>query len=63
MTSLPKQWQNSDLRETKQNEYHWKGIDERYSKMCFLLNLSHCVKRYKHFCQIVAVFTMPAHQI
>ena len=31
--------------------------------MYFLLNLSHCVKRYGHFCQILAFFTMPAHQI
>ena len=31
--------------------------------MCFLLNLSHCVKSYGHFCQILALFTMPAHQI
>ena len=52
-----------DLRETKQNIYHSKGIDESYPKMCFLLNLSHCVKSYGHFCQILALFTMPAHQI
>ena len=31
--------------------------------MCFLLNLNHCVKSYGHFCQILALFTMPAHQI
>ena len=31
--------------------------------MCFLLNLSHCFKSYGHFCQILALFTMPAHQI
>ena len=31
--------------------------------MCFLLNLSHCVKRYGHFCQILALFMMPAHQM
>ena len=63
MTSLSKQWQNSDLRETKQNIYHSKIIDESCPKVCFLLNLSHCVKSYGHFCQILAVFTMPAHQI
>ena len=63
MTSLPKQWQNSDLRETKQIIYHSKGIDESYPKMCFLLNLSHCVKSYRHFCSILALFKKPAHQI
>ena len=31
--------------------------------MYFLLILSHCVKRYEHFCQILALFTMPTHQI
>ena len=31
--------------------------------MHFLLNLSHCVKSYGHFCQILAFFTMPAPQI
>ena len=29
--------------------YQSKGIDESYPKMCFLLNLSHCVKSYGHF--------------
>ena len=29
--------------------------------MNFLLNLSHYVKSYGHFCQIVACFTMPTH--
>ena len=40
-----------------------KGIDESYPKIYFLLNLSHYVKSYGHFCQILAFFTMPAHQI
>ena len=31
--------------------------------MCLLLNLSHCVKCYEHFCQILALFAMPAHQM
>ena len=31
--------------------------------LIFLLNLSHCVKSYGHFCQILAFFTMPVHQI
>ena len=51
MTSLPKQWQNSDFHDTKQIIYHLKGIDEGYPKMYFLLNLSHYVKSYGHFCQ------------
>ena len=29
----------------------------------FLLNLSHYVKSYGHFCQILAFFTIPTHQI
>ena len=56
MTSLPKQWENADLRETKQIIHHSKGIDESYPKMYFLLNLSHYVKRYEHLCQILAFF-------
>ena len=31
--------------------------------MYFLLNLSHYVKSYGHFCQILGIFTMLAHQI
>ena len=31
--------------------------------MYFLLNLSHYVKSYGHFCQTLAFFKMPAHQI
>ena len=58
-----KQWGNADLRETKQIIYHSKGIDESYRKMYFLLNLSHYVKSCGHFCQILAFFKMPAHQI
>ena len=33
------------------------------AKMHFLLNWSHCVKSYGHFCQILALLTIPAHQI
>ena len=54
--SLPKQWKNSDLRETRQIIYHSKGIDKSYPKLYFLLNLSHCVKSYGHFCQILVLF-------
>ena len=46
----------------KQIIYHSKAIDEGFPEMCFLLNLSHCVKRYGHFYQILAFF-MSAHQI
>ena len=63
MTSFPKQCQNSDLLETKQIIYHSKGIDESCPKIYFLLNLSHYVKSYGHFCQICFFFTMTAHQI
>ena len=55
MMSLPKtmeQWENADLDGTKQNIYRWKGFHENYSKMKFLLNLSHCVKSYGHLCKI-----------
>ena len=48
MTSLPKQWQNLDLRETQQIIYHSKGIDMSYPKMHFLLNLRHCVESHGH---------------
>ena len=53
-------WQNSHLLETKQNIYHSKGIEE-LSKMCFLLNLSHCVKSYGHFikCWLLLWFRSP----
>ena len=51
---IKKQLQNLDLRETKQIIYHLKGIDESYPKMYFLLNLSHCVNSYGHFCQILS---------
>ena len=51
MTSIPKQWQNSDLHKTKQIINHLKGIDKSYPQICFLLNLSHCVKNCRHFCQ------------
>ena len=63
MTSLPKQWKNADLRETKQIIHHSKGIDESCPKMYFLLNLSDYVKSYGHLCQILAFLTMPAPQI
>ena len=33
MTSLQKQWQNSDLRETKQIIYHLKGFNKSHPKI------------------------------
>ena len=57
MTSLPKTMENVDLLETKQIIYHSQGIDESYTKMYVLLNLSHYVKSYGHLCQILAFFT------
>ena len=63
MTYYPKQWQNSDVRETQQIIYHSKSIDKSYPKMYFLSNLSHCLKSNGHFCQILLLFfTMSAHQ-
>ena len=62
MTSLPKPWQNSDLRKTKQIISQSKGTDESYPKIYFLLILSHFVKRYGHVCQFLTLFTMSAHQ-
>ena len=60
---IKKQWQNFDLRETKQIIYHLKGFDKSYPKMYFLLNMSHRVKSYGHLCQILACFTMRTHEI
>ena len=59
---ITKQWQNSDLRETKQSMHH-SSIDESYPKIYFLLNSNTYVKSYGHFCQMLAFFTMPAHKI
>ena len=63
MTLLLKQWENLDLRETRQIIYQSKGIDESYPKMHFLLNLSYYVKSCGHVCQFWHFFTIPAHQI
>ena len=53
----------SDLLETKQIIYNSNSFDQIYPKIYFLLNLSHCPKRYGHFSQIWALFTMHTHQI
>ena len=39
------------------------SLPKTMAKMCFLLDWSHCVKSCGHFCQILAVLTIPAHQI
>ena len=57
MTSLLKQWENSDLRETRQIIYHLKGNDESFPKMYFLLKLSDLIKRYGHLSKILAYFS------
>ena len=56
MTSLLKQWQNSDLGETRQIIYRSKGNDESFPKMHFLLKLSHWIKSYGHLSTILAYF-------
>ena len=63
MTSLQKQWQNSDLRETKQLIYHSKRIDDSYPKMYFLSNLSHYVESYGVVLSNLGLFMLSAHQI
>ena len=54
---------NADLGETKQIIHHSKGIEKSCPKMYFYLHLSHYFKSYGYFCQILAFFMMPAHQI
>ena len=56
MTSLLKQWQNSDLRETRQIIYRSKDNDESFLKMWFLSKLSHWIKSYGHLNKIFAYF-------
>ena len=63
MMSLRKTMEKFGPPQTRQIIYHSKGTDKSYPKMYFLLNLSHCVKSYGHFCQILVLFTMTAHQI
>ena len=52
-----------DLGETKQTIHQSKSFDKSYPKMYFLMNLSNCVKRYGHLCQILACFALTTHQI
>ena len=53
--SLPKQWKNADARETSQIICHSKGLNESYSKMYVLSNLSNFVKSYGHLSEILAI--------
>ena len=39
------------------------SLPKTMAKMHFLLNWSHCVKSYGNFSQILALLTIPAHQI
>ena len=48
MMLLPKTMENADTRETSQIIYHSKGLEESYSKMSVLSNLSNFVKSYGH---------------
>ena len=57
MTSLLKQWQNSDLRETRKIKYHSKGNDESFPQMHFVLKLSQWIKIYGHLSKILAYFS------
>ena len=57
ITSLQKQWQNSDLRETRQIIHHSKGNDESFLKMYVLLQLSDWIKSYGHLSKIFAYFS------
>ena len=57
MTSLLKQWENSNLRETRQIINHSKGNDESFPKMYFLLKLSDLIKSYGRLSKILANFS------
>ena len=54
MMSLPKQWENAEVRETSQIIYHLKGLQESYLQMQVLSNLSNFVKSYGHLSEILA---------
>ena len=49
---MTKKLTNMDLHKTKQIIYISKGFDKSYPRMYYLLNLSHCVKRYGHLCHL-----------
>ena len=46
--------ENADVGETSRIIYHLKGLDESYSKMYVLSNLSNFVKCYGHLSEILA---------
>ena len=51
------------LPRNQTNDISFESFDKNCPKMYFLLNINHCVKSYVHLCQILALFTMPNHQI
>ena len=48
-----KQWENEDLRETRQIIHHLKGLDESYPKIYDLSNLIDFVKSYGNLSEIL----------
>ena len=63
MTSLPKNNNKCRIFPKPNKIYFIRKVLMRAIQKCTLLNLSHYVKSYGHFCQILAIFTMLAHQI
>ena len=57
MTQLIKPWENYDLCETRQIIYHWKGNNESFLKMQFLLKLSDWIKSSGYLSKILAYFS------
>ena len=55
--SLPKTMKNVDVLETSQIINHLKGLDDSYSKMYVLSNLSDFVKSYGHLSEILSFLT------
>ena len=58
-----KQWQNSDLPETRQIILIWKVLIRAIQKSTFIEFEPLCLKSYGHLCQILACFIMTTHQI
>ena len=63
MKYYPKQWQNSDLRETKQIIYHSKSIDKSYPKNVLFIEFEPLSQKLWTFLSNFVFFTMPAHQM
>ena len=55
MMSLPKTIKNADVQETSQIIYYSKRLDESYSKMSILSNLSDFDKSYGHLSEILSI--------